>query len=136
MLRKLTSPTPLAYSTGLAFLRIMTGLLMAYHGLEIFDRSAMVVYLEWDLFKKMPAAEFMLYLGKGLEFFTGVFLAIGFLTRIAALFMAINMLFICFFIGNGRFYYEDQHPFLFALLAIVFFFAGPVKWSVDQRLFK
>jgi putative oxidoreductase len=135
MLKQIISPVSLGYSTGMACLRILTGILMAYHGLEIFSPGAMAEYQKWDIIKALPAPVFLVYLGKGMEFATGLCIAVGFLTRLAALFMAINMTFICFFIGNGRFYYEDQHPFLFVLLAMVFFFAGPVKWSVDQKLF-
>lgn len=130
------SPQPLWSSTGLATIRIIVGLLMAYHGIEIFQPETMKVYQDWDIIKKLPAPVMMVYLGKGLEFVTGICFVLGIFTRIAALLMAIDLLFICFVVGNGRFYYEDQHPFLFALLAMVFFFTGPVKWSLDERLFK
>ncbi len=40
-----------------------------------------------------------------------------------------------FFVGHGKIWYEDQHPFLFVLLAFVFFFIGGGKWSVDYLLF-
>jgi len=117
-------------------IRIITGLLMAYHGWEIFDRSIMAGYLDRDVIKTLPSPAFMVYLGKSLELITGIFFVLGLFTRLAALFMAIDMLFICFKIGNGKFYYDDQHPFLFAMLAMVFFFTGPVKWSIDQLIFK
>ena len=136
MFASFLSPKPLFYETGLASLRIITGLLMAYHGLEVFDRPTMEVYFTWDVIKKLPAFEFMVYLGKSLELITGLCFTIGFLTRLSAVFMAIDMLFICFYVGSGKFYYQDQHPFLFAMIAVVFFFTGPVKWSVDQRIFK
>jgi putative oxidoreductase len=123
-------------TTGLATLRIITGLLMAYHGLEVFDAAKIAEYSKWEMITPMPAPTLMVYLGKGLEFFTGICFVLGLFTRLAAVLMAINMLFICFKIGNGKFYYEDQHPFIFAMLAIVFFFTGPVKWSLDQVLFK
>src|SRR5262245_41647084 len=114
MLRKLISPAPLWSATGLAVIRILTGLMMAYHGLEVFDRPTMEGYLTWDIFKSMPVPEFMVYLGKSIEFVSGICFILGFLVRPAAIFMAGNMLFICFVVGNGKFYYEDQHPFLFA----------------------
>ena len=135
MTNKLLSPLPLWQDNGLATLRIITGLLMAYHGLEIFDRAKMLPYLEWDVIKSLPAPEVMLYIGKGLEFVTGVCFVLGLFTRISAIFMAIDMLFICFKVGGGKFYYEDQHPFLFAMIAMVFFFTGPVKWSLDKLWF-
>lgn len=135
MANLLFSPQPLWQNTGLVLLRITTGLMMAYHGLEIFDRNKLLPYLEWELIKSLPAPEILLYVGKGLEFVTGVCLVLGLFTRIAAIFMAIDMLFICFRIGSGKFWYEDQHPFLFAILALVFFFTGPVKWSLDKLWF-
>ena len=109
---------------------------MVYHGLEIFRPETMKTYLEWDVIQKLPFPVFMTYLGKGIELVTGFCLTLGLLTRIAALLMAVNMLFICFYIGNGKFYYEDQLPFLFALLSMVFFFTGSVKFGLDGLLFK
>jgi putative oxidoreductase len=121
------SSAPVSPATGLAVLRIITGLLMAYHGLEIFNRQVMEGYTTWEAIRKLPAPVFMVYTGKAIELVTGILLTLGLYTRIATLLMAANMLFVCFYIGKGRFYYEDQHPFLFAMLALVFFFAGPGK---------
>ncbi|MEP7111070.1 MAG: DoxX family protein [Ferruginibacter sp.] len=136
MRNKFLSPDPLWQNNGLASLRIITGLLMTYHGWEVFDSHQMGEYMKWDVIKTLPSPEFMVYLGKGLEFVSGLLLVFGLFTRPAALFMAIDMLFICFKVGNGKFYYEDQHPFLFAMIAMVFVFTGPVKWSIDQLIHK
>ncbi len=38
-------------------------------------------------------------------------------------------------VGDGRIWYEEQHPFLFVLLGIVFFFTGAGKWSFDYLFF-
>lgn len=135
-MNKLFSSQPLWQTNGLVFLRIVTGLLMAYHGLEVFKPETIKGYSEWEVIKKLPAPLFMAYLGKGMELATGLCLTLGLFTRIAALFLFIEMIFICFKIGNGKFYYEDQHPFIFALLALVFFFTGPVKFGLDNLLFK
>jgi putative oxidoreductase len=132
---KLLSPKTLWYNEGLVFIRVLVGILMAYHGLEIFDRSIMEGYLQWDVIKVLPAPELATYVGKTMELITGVCFILGIFTRIAALIMAADMLFICFYVGSGKFYYQDQHPFLFALIALVFFFTGPVKWSLDQLFF-
>lgn len=136
MFRSLLSTRPLFYETGLSSIRIFVGLLMTYHGWEVFDSTKMQPYFEWEQIKALPLpAEFMAYLGKGLELLTGICLTIGFLTRIASLVMALNMAFITFFIGNGIFWYQDQHPFLFVVIGAIFFFTGPIKWSVDQKVF-
>ncbi len=136
MVNKLFSPLPLWQDSGLAILRIITGLMMMYHGWEIFDSAVMKDYATWDMIKTLPAPLAMVYLGKGLELVTGICFVLGLFTRISAILMAVNMLFICFKIGNGKFYYQDQHPFLFAMIAMVFFFTGPVKWSLDKLWFK
>lgn len=135
MLKSLFSAAPLWSLSGLATIRIFTGLLMAYHGIEVFNPSLMKEYASWDVIKVLPAPEFMVYLGKTLELVTGICFIVGLFTRLAAIFMMTDMLFICFVVGNGRFYYQDQHPFLFAMIALVFFFTGPVRWSLDARFF-
>ena len=121
---------------GLAALRIFVGLLMAYHGLEVFDAAKMAEYAKWESIKTLPAPLSMVYIGKGLELVTGALLTVGLFTRAAALVMAINMFVVCFKIGTGKFYYEDQHPFLFGLTGLIFFFTGPVLWCLDQVIFK
>ena len=136
MLSSIFSSEGVSPQKGLAVIRIITGLLMAYHGWEVFNRQLMEGYLTWDVIKSLPAPEFMLYVGKGLELVTGILLTIGLCTRIASLFMMVDMLFICFFVGHGKFYYEDQHPFLFALLALTFFFTGPGSWNLQSKLAK
>ena len=135
-MKKLFSAAPLWQDNGLVLLRIITGLLMAYHGLEVFKPDVMKGYTEWEVIKQLPSPLFMVYLGKGLELVTGICLTLGLFTRVAALFLFVNMLFICFKVGTGKFWYEDQHSFIFALLALVFFFTGPVKFGLDNYIFK
>lgn len=109
---------------------------MAYHGWEVFDRPTMESYFGWEVFKAMPAPEFMLYLGKGSELVAGVLLTLGLLTRVAAVMIIGVMCFICFVVGGGKFWYQDQHPFLFVIIATMFIFTGPGAWAVDRRLFR
>jgi uncharacterized membrane protein YphA (DoxX/SURF4 family) len=137
MFKSLLSPQPLFYETGLALIRIFVGLMMTYHGWEVFDYETMKGYFDWEQIKALPfPPAFSAYAGKGAELVTGLCLTFGFLTRINALAMVLNMTFITFFMGEGRFYYQDQHPFLFAIIGAIFFFTGPVKWSVDQKVFR
>ena len=117
---------------GIATIRIITGLTLAYHGLEVFNSTKIHEYALWDSIKDLPFPVFMTYLGKGTELIGGILLAIGFLTRPACLALAATMLFICFKLGSGKFWYEDQHPFLYFLLVMLFFFLGAGKLSVDR----
>jgi putative oxidoreductase len=63
-------------------------------------------------------------------------MTLGWLTRPAAIIIACTMAYISFFVGNGIVWYNDQHPFMFVLLALLFLFTGPGKYSVDAILEK
>jgi len=128
------STTPVWQQKGLAIIRIITGLFMVYHGWEVFDAGKMKTYLEWDQFQS-PYSLFLVHLGKGSEFAGGLLLTLGLFTRWACLIIAVTMLYISLFVGTGKIWYQDQHPFLFVLLALVFFFTGPGKYSIDHILF-
>jgi putative oxidoreductase len=128
------SPAPILLNSGIAVIRIVIGLLLIYHGIEIFSPETMNSYLQWDMFKG-PNGKFMVYMGKGCEFVIGILLSLGMFTRVSALVMIGNFSYITFFVGQGRFWYEDQHPFMFALFGILFFFTGPGAWSLDKIIF-
>ncbi len=128
------STTPFYRENILAILRIIIGLLLIYHGYEVFDATTMKGYLEWDDFKS-PLGAFLVYAGKGAEFVAGVLLTLGFLTRVGALICIGTLAYITFFVGHGKFWYEDQHPFMFVLFGVLFLFMGPGKWSLDGLLF-
>ena len=74
--------------------------------------------------------------GKTAELVAGFLLTIGLFTRIAAIIIIGTFIYIPFFVGNGKIWYEDQYPFLFALFGCVFFFVGSGKWSIDNILFR
>jgi putative oxidoreductase len=120
---------------GISLIRILVGLMMAYHGTETFDAAKMTDYGKWLGDLHFPNPQLMAYLGKGTEFFGGVFLALGLFTRFATVPLSITMLVISFFMGKGKIFMDDQHPFLFVLLFLVFFFVGAGKWSLDYWLF-
>jgi putative oxidoreductase len=134
-MNKLFSTNPVLSKSGFAVIRIIIGCFLIYHGQEVFDKTKMNEYIAWDVFKNSSSPSLMAYLGKTAELVSGFLLAIGLLTRIAALIIIGTFIYIPFFVGSGRIWYEDQYPFLFALFGFVFFFAGPGKYSVDHVLF-
>jgi putative oxidoreductase len=95
----------------------------------------MAEYFKWDLYKNNPAAKFLVYGGKLSELLCGILLLLGFLTRIACLMLIAAMCYIAFVIGNGRIWYEDQYPILFAVIGVIFIFTGPGAYSIDKKLF-
>ncbi|MCW3119516.1 MAG: DoxX family protein [Chitinophagaceae bacterium] len=136
MIKHFFSPSPLWQQSGLTLIRIIVGLFITYHGLEVFDRQKMVDYAKWLTDLHFPSPVLMAYLGKGMEFVAGFLLLLGFLTRLAIIALIGTMLIITFGMGKGKIFMEDQHPFLFVLLFLVIFFTGPGKFSLDYILFK
>ena len=134
-MRRFFSSAPMFYDEGLALARVMTGLFMAYHGYEVFLLDKMKGYEQWLGDLKFPAPSLMAYLGKGAEFVGGILLAAGFLTRIASIAIAVTMAVICFGMGKGKIFMDDQHPFMFVLIALLFIFTGAGKWSLDYLFF-
>ena len=133
-MKNFLSHVPVWEVEAIAVIRIIVGLLMIYHGWEIFSAAKMNEYAAWDSFKDHSSPLIMVYIGKGAELLAGLLLTIGLCTRIAALFLIFTMLYIAFIVADGRVWYEDQHPFLFVLLGGVFFFRGGGKWSLDESL--
>lgn len=136
MMNKFFSTSPIWQQQGLALIRIITGFFMIYHGYEVFNTETMNGYLTWEMFKDRSTGKLLVYPGKIAELAAGILLFIGLFTRLAAIIIAVTMLSISLFVGHGKIWYEDQHPFLFVLLALVFFFTGPGSWSADRLLFK
>jgi len=135
-MKRFFSPAPLWQTTGLTLVRLIVGFFMMYHGFEIFNEKIMSGYFQWDMFKNSSSAKTMVYIGKATELLGGILLFFGLFTRVACLMLIITMSYITFFVGHGKIWYEDQHPFLLVLLALVFFFTGPGKFSLDNLLFK
>jgi putative oxidoreductase len=131
----LFSPAPFAQATAIGIVRMILGVFLIIHGKEIFDNALMSDYAKWDSFKKYPSPEVAVYVGKWNELLAGILLLLGLFTRLACLLVMASFLFITFFVGNGKFWYEDQHPFMFVLVGAIIFFTGPGKWSIDHLLF-
>lgn len=119
----------------IAIVRMILGLLLIYHGLEVFDPEIMNTYMQWDQFKGSMAGA-KVYTGKLAELVSGILLLLGLLTRVGALIVIGTFLFITFFVGEGRFWYQEQHPFMFALFGVLFLFVGPGAWSLDAVVFQ
>ena len=134
-MNKLFSSGPLWQTAGLTLIRCILGAFLIYHGWEVFSQSKMNEYLKWDMFKN-GSGKFLAYAGKASELIAGILFLFGFLTRLASLLTIGVMFYITFILGKGLIWYEDQYPFLFMLLALVFFFTGAGRISVDNSLFK
>src|SRR5690606_29570305 len=106
-MNKFFSSSPIYPNAILAIVRIATGLLMVYHGWELFDDEKMKVYFDWEAFKKFNSPILMIFLGKIAELIAGILLTLGILTRVGSLILISIMTYITFFVGEGRFWYQE-----------------------------
>jgi putative oxidoreductase len=129
------STSPIWRAKGVAVIRIIIGALLIYHGQEVFNTELMSGYMTWETFKS-PMGKWMVYAGKSAELFAGIFLFLGLFTRLGSLLMIGTLSYVTFFVGHGKFWYEDQHPFMFVLFGLLFIFTGPGAWNLDGLIFK
>jgi putative oxidoreductase len=90
----------------------------------------------------LPAPAFTAAFVSGFEFTAGILLAVGLLSRIAALGLVIDMTmayllgdrdsFLAFFSNPGKFYGAD--PFIFLFVGLIILIFGPGKLSLDTLL--
>jgi putative oxidoreductase len=75
-------------------------------------------------------------LAKGAEFFGGLCLILGFVTRVAGFLVAFTMFVATFTANKGNIFVMDGLiTFAYMWFGLVFVFCGPGKWSLDYLLF-
>ena len=131
------SSAPIALSTGIAMVRIITGILLVWHGWETFEAEKMNMYTGWFVERKYSSPAIWAYAGKIAELLAGIGFVLGLFTRLASVAAIAAFTGVIFILGDkGKIFEGDQHPFLFILLAIVFFVTGPGAFSLDGMVFK
>jgi uncharacterized membrane protein YphA (DoxX/SURF4 family) len=97
----------------------------------------MDMYAGWFVDRHYSNAVAMAYAGKIAELLAGFGFVLGLFTRLASLAAIAAFAGIIFLLGDkGKIFEGDQHPFLFILLAVIFFVTGPGAMSIDSILFK
>jgi putative oxidoreductase len=120
---------------GIALVRIMTGILLAFHGWQLFESVDMNGFADVLFNMSIPFPEAMAYTGKLIELTGGIFLILGLFTRPIATLLFVTFIFITFVVGEGKIFSDNQLPFLFALISLMFLFTGAGRLSVDHILF-
>lgn len=136
LLVKVTTTTPLSADLGLLIIRVWFGLVMAFaHGWgKMFgDTTKMVAKLDELGF---PAPALMASLAGLSEFVAALLLAIGLLSRLAAIPLAFTMVIAAFVIHGSDPWMKQEFPLLYACAAIAILVSGPGRFSVDHALRK
>ncbi|MDB4916518.1 MAG: DoxX family protein [Gemmatimonadetes bacterium] len=135
----LFSASPRQQHVGLAVLRIVLGIVMTAHGYQkLFVYGIAGVQ---GAFTKMGAPMPMVTgpLVAALEFFGGIALIIGFLTRLVGLGLAIDMLGAILIVhGSAGFFMPAGYEFVLMLGAasLALAIAGPGAFSIDEIIAK
>ena len=127
--------SPGVWYDGIAIVRIVVGVLLIFHGLQLFETQDMKGFSDVLFNMSIPFPQAMAYTGKVIELAGGAFLILGLFTRLMTALLFITFMFNTFFMGQGKIFSDDQHPFLFALLALLYFFTGAGRLSIDYILF-
>ncbi|MEO8337220.1 MAG: DoxX family protein [bacterium] len=133
----LFASTPRQQGLALAFVRIITGIVFAAHGYQKLFVMGLSGITQG--FTKMGAPMPVLTgpLVTFLEFFGGIGLVIGLLTRLIALGLAIDMLGAIFLVhlANG-FFLPGGYEFVLLLMvaSLALFIGGPGRFSVDEMI--
>lgn len=125
----LLGPSSLSTDLAALLLRLTFGGLFITHG---YDKI-----LHYDQY--LPMFPDLIHIGGKLsfhlvifaEFFCGIFVVLGFFTRLAVIPIFITM-FVAYFIALSKnIFTEKELPFLFLLLCLVVFLLGSGKYSLD-----
>jgi putative oxidoreductase len=119
---------------GLLILRICAGLALAFgHGLgKVPPAEGFVNMIGENL--GLPAPGLMAWLSAIAEFAGGILLALGLLTRPAALLILLNMTTAVLLAHAGQSFGEREKALLFAFIALQFLFSGAGRYSLDARI--
>lgn len=127
--------SPGVWYDGIALVRIMVGVMLIFHGLQLFETQDMGVFTDLLFNMSIPFPEAMAYTGKLVELIGGAFMILGLFTRLVTVLLFITFMFITFGLGEARIFSDNQLPFLYALISLLFFFTGAGRLSIDYILF-
>ena len=124
-----------AANAGLTLLRVFTGLSLAFaHGIGKLPPSEGLIERAGTL--GFPAPIVFAWAAGLSELLGGIFLALGFLTRIASFFIAVTMLTAILGVHAADPYARKELALLYFFVAVAFMLKGAGDWSIDKLLRK
>ena len=117
---------------GIAFVRVIFGILLIIHGSQLFHSDEMKDYGPWLTDLGVPLPMISVYSGKAIELLGGVCLVMGVFLRIACILLMLVFLFISVVMGGGKILTDAQHAFMFFLFSMLFLFCGDSGYSVRR----
>jgi putative oxidoreductase len=133
VIKKILSTAPISIDAGLVVIRLMAGVVLAIHGwAKMQNIDPFIANLKS---MEIPIPETMAWVAACSEFFGGIFLAGGLLTRVAAIFVMATMGVAVFKAhANDAFVSTNSRQFASVLLATAagIFLTGPGRFALDS----
>lgn len=124
-----------AANAGLTLLRIFAGVSLAFaHGFGKVPPGEGLITGTANLGFPMPT--FFAWAAGLAEFLGGIFLALGFLTRVSSFFIAFTMLVALVGVHAADPFQKQELAFLYFFIAAAFLIKGAGDWSIDGFLRK
>ena len=134
MKNKILSAQPLQADLGILLLRLVFGGLFIYIGLQKIEHYHQYLPMFKDYIGLGVKTSYNLVIFA--EFFCGILVTIGLLTRLAVIPIFISMIVVVFIALKDKGFNDKQLPFVYLILSVVIFILGSGKYSADALLFK
>ncbi len=125
---------PLSTDLAALLLRLIFGGLFIYHGWGKLSNYELMLTMFQDIIGIgiKPTVILVIFA----EFFCGIFVLLGFFTRLSVIPIMITMI-VAYFVAHGKDPFEVKElPFAFLLLSIVVFVLGSGRYSLDAAFRK
>ena len=134
MKNKILSTQSLNAEIASLLLRLIFGGLFIYHGYDALAHYHTYLPISQDIIGIGAKLSFNLVIFA--QFFCGILVTIGFLTRISVIPIFITMT-VAFFIAHAKdIFFAKELPFLYLLLSLVIFISGSGRFSLDALIFR
>lgn len=134
MRNRLISYTPLHTDLGILLLRLIFGGMFIYFGYQKLGNYDMMLGLIGDPIGIGPKLSLNLTIFS--EFFCGIFISLGFLTRVFVIPTFITMIVAYFVVHANDTFQVKQSAFVYMVLCLPVFVLGSGRFSVDRLIFK
>ena len=116
-------------------LRLFVAFVLVYGTADnIFSQARMLEFRDFLAKNGFPQPLFCAYLSAYAQFVTGLLLAVGLFTRLAAAVVVVNFVVALWMVHRGLPFSANIAPLAMLVGGAFFVLYGPTRWSLDERL--